>query len=126
MAYLETIWRQGGPFRAYAVLAVAEAMKGISLAQRASFRPETRDLASAFAPMVDAVCSGLWAVVVLPSELAAIPFPKVTVDNGLPHNALGPAAIWERGETYWFWRGVRVPRQWIRRFGAGGNDRPEN
>ena len=33
-------------------------------------------------------------------------------DNRL-HCADGPAVLWPSGESYYFWRGVQVPKEWI-------------
>jgi hypothetical protein len=60
--------------------------------------------------LVDAYEAGLGFFWVLVDWIVAVPRPALSVVDGVLHNAAGPAVSWPRGERYWFWRGLRVPR----------------
>lgn len=61
--------------------------------------------------LVDAYEAGLGFFWVLADWIVAVPRPALSVVDGVLHDAAGPAVSWPRGERYWFWRGLRVPRR---------------
>jgi hypothetical protein len=64
-------------------------------------------------PFVDAYEAGLWLFWLRPQEVVAVPRPAIRIADNRLHCANGPAVFWPNGTRYWFWRGVRVPRDWI-------------
>jgi len=61
--------------------------------------------------LVDAYEAGLGFFWVLADWIVAVPRPALSVVDGVLHDAAGPAVSWQRGERYWFWHGLRVPRR---------------
>ena len=69
-------------------------------------------------PMVEAFKSGLGLYWITPSCVICVEQPSLQINDNRLHCPDGPAAVWPGGESYYFWRGVQVPSEWISKPGV--------
>ena len=70
-------------------------------------------LVAIWLPMVDAFDAGLWLYWITPIEVICVEQPCLHISENRLHREDGPAVYWPSGESYYFWRGVQVPGEWI-------------